>query len=338
MIDYPFQVALSFAGEQRDYVREVANDLSRRGVTHFYDEDQTAELWGRDLNEALQEVYRDRARFVVMFVSADYAIKAWPTRERRAAFEGAVLSIEDRILPVRFDDTDLPGLGRSISYVAAEQTTPSELAELLCRKLVSTGESIRPRPSRSAPRTRPVDLRLMTVTVSDDEGEPLEGAMVVAASTQGRYWQTTTLADGTARLAMAERSQVSVFTGLVNHSAGLVPIHDSGHDVGVVMPWGDGWSSAVIMGTGRFEGFPHRLNPIADSHDSVGAPGRTYLYADQASINDSVGQPYHFSMGQYLNLDDGIGSQVEARCLAFVGRCSLWEYTQRSAPLPSSEG
>lgn len=164
MSDHPFQVALSFAGEQREYVRAVASELAARGVTHFYDEDQTVELWGRDLNEALQEVYRDRARFVVMFVSEAYAAKAWPTRERRAAFESAVTSIEDRILPVRFDDTDIPGLSRSISYVSVSQMSPVELAETLCRKLISVGESVKPRSSRSAPRSRPVSTRLMSVT------------------------------------------------------------------------------------------------------------------------------------------------------------------------------
>jgi len=332
--DYPFQVALSFAGEQREYVRAVAGQLARRGVKHFYDEDQMAELWGRDLNEALQEIYRDRARFVVMFVSAAYASKAWPTRERRAAFEGAVSSMEDRVLPVRFDATDIPGLGRSVSYVQAERTTPDELAELLCRKLVLTGESIRPQPSHAVPRTRPVGARLMTVAVRDDHGEPLEGVMVVLASKHGRYWQTTTGADGVARLHMTERGHVSVFTGLLNHTAGLVPVHDSGLDVDVVMPWGDGWSSAVIQGTGYLEGFPHRLNPKGDSHRPDGTPGRTYLYVDGASVNDSPGQPYQFSIGQQLSLDDGVRHQVEARNLAFVGQCSLWEYVHRSAPLP----
>lgn len=133
---------------------------------------------------------------------------------------------------------------------------------------------------------------------------------------------------------MAERSPVSVFTGLLNYSAGLVTVHDSGLDVEVVMPWGDGWSSSVITGAGYLEGFPHRLNPKGDNHHADGTPGRTYLYVDGASVNNSPGQPYHFGIGEILDLDDGVGHQAEARCLALVGRCSLWEYTAITPPLP----
>ncbi len=37
-----YEVALSFAGEQREYVEEVARVLQNRGVSVFYDEFATA--------------------------------------------------------------------------------------------------------------------------------------------------------------------------------------------------------------------------------------------------------------------------------------------------------
>ena len=42
-------MALSFAGEDREYVKQVAKHLDKLGVTVFYDRDKTAELWGEDL-------------------------------------------------------------------------------------------------------------------------------------------------------------------------------------------------------------------------------------------------------------------------------------------------
>ena len=43
-----YQVALSFAGEQRGYVKAVASAL-KRGVGVFYDEDSEIDLWGKNL-------------------------------------------------------------------------------------------------------------------------------------------------------------------------------------------------------------------------------------------------------------------------------------------------
>jgi hypothetical protein len=52
-----FDVALSFAGEDRSYVDQVANSLHRQGVKVFYDLFEEAELWGKDLYTHLIDVY-----------------------------------------------------------------------------------------------------------------------------------------------------------------------------------------------------------------------------------------------------------------------------------------
>jgi hypothetical protein len=70
-----------------------------------------------------------------MFISAAYAEKVWPTHERRSAFEKAIKSKEEYILPARFDDTDIPGLHQHIGYVDLRQKTPKELAKLILQKL-----------------------------------------------------------------------------------------------------------------------------------------------------------------------------------------------------------
>ncbi len=43
---WQWDVALSFAGAQRDYVEQVAQALQARGVRCFYDADEQIELWG----------------------------------------------------------------------------------------------------------------------------------------------------------------------------------------------------------------------------------------------------------------------------------------------------
>ncbi len=64
-----YHIALSFAGEDRDYVEEVANHLQAASVNVFYDLFEEEDLWGKNLYEHLTTVYRDQALFTVMFVS-----------------------------------------------------------------------------------------------------------------------------------------------------------------------------------------------------------------------------------------------------------------------------
>lgn len=130
-----YQVALSFAGEQREYVEDVAIHLQRRSIALFYDGFEQISLWGTDGVEAFHEAIAHRAAYVVMFISREYVQKAWPTHERRSAFSRMVLNQEDCILPVRFDDTPVPGLPEAIIYLRARDFTPAELAANIAQRL-----------------------------------------------------------------------------------------------------------------------------------------------------------------------------------------------------------
>jgi hypothetical protein len=66
-----------------------------------------------------------------LFISKHYADKVWPTHERRSAFEKAIESKEEYILPARFDDAEIPGLRKTISYVDLRHKSPEQLAALI---------------------------------------------------------------------------------------------------------------------------------------------------------------------------------------------------------------
>lgn len=72
---YEFDIALSFAGENREYVDSVAQGLRDRGVKVFYDMFEQVDLWGKDLYSYLSEVYNKKAQFTVMFISTHYRDK-----------------------------------------------------------------------------------------------------------------------------------------------------------------------------------------------------------------------------------------------------------------------
>lgn len=134
-----YDVALSFAGEQRTYVDAVAEALESAGVRVFYDRFEEANLWGEDLTETFDNVFLHGARFIVMFTSKEYADKMWPTYERRAAVESAMAKRDAYILPVRFDDTSIPGVRGTIGYQDARTKSPDEIARLILKKLGRAG-------------------------------------------------------------------------------------------------------------------------------------------------------------------------------------------------------
>ena len=70
-----------------------------------------------------------------MFVSQEYVSKAWPNRERRSSLSHAVQQREEYILPVRFDDSLVPGLPTDLNYLSADQHSPAELATMIAEKL-----------------------------------------------------------------------------------------------------------------------------------------------------------------------------------------------------------
>jgi hypothetical protein len=130
-----YDIVLSFAGEDRAYVEEVAEKLEQRGVDVFYDKFEKATLWGKDLAEHFDGLYRQHARFCVMFISKHYAEKVWTTHERRAALARAMAERTEYVLPARFDDTEIPGLRPTISYVDLREESPEQLADLVLQKL-----------------------------------------------------------------------------------------------------------------------------------------------------------------------------------------------------------
>jgi hypothetical protein len=132
---YKYDVALSFAGEDRAYVIEVAQHL--RGLQMEVIFDEFEDLWGKRLIEYLGEVYQERSRFVVLFISEHYVRKAWPKHERHSALAGDFLENKTRVLPVRFDDTKVPGLPPDIGYIDLRTVPPAKLADLIRRKVVS---------------------------------------------------------------------------------------------------------------------------------------------------------------------------------------------------------
>jgi hypothetical protein len=111
-----FDVAVSFASEDRELVEEIVSRLKDTGVRVFYDTDYQAAMWGEDLGAYLDQVYRLKARYAIMFISRFYAEKMWTRHERRSVLARALEQRSAYVLPVRLDSTALDGLRPTLGY------------------------------------------------------------------------------------------------------------------------------------------------------------------------------------------------------------------------------
>lgn len=115
-----FDVAISFAGTERALARQLADRLKQTGIAAFYDDFYPEHFWGKNLTAFLDEIYRKRAKFCVVFVSKEYRDRKWTSHEFRSAQARALdAKGEEYILPIKVDETDLDGLPPNIGYVSA---------------------------------------------------------------------------------------------------------------------------------------------------------------------------------------------------------------------------
>ena len=168
MPKYDHDVALSFAGEDRHHAEELAALLKKNGYKVFYDKYELAQLWGKNLYTHLSSVYKDNARYCVMFLSEHYARKLWTNHERESAQAGAFEENEEYILPVRLDDTEIPGILPTVGYLDRRVMSINQIYQALVEKLSDS-----PSQRTTAPSTPHIveDDPSEFVLLGSDEGK-----------------------------------------------------------------------------------------------------------------------------------------------------------------------
>jgi hypothetical protein len=130
-----YDLAISFAGEQRKIAESFARRLDSSGYSIFYDEFEQAALWGQDLTIKLGEVYSNEARFCLILVSNEYIKKAWTNIERQNALSRMMNTRSDYILCLKIDEVSLPGLPSVIGYLSLATLGESKIYKILLQKL-----------------------------------------------------------------------------------------------------------------------------------------------------------------------------------------------------------
>jgi hypothetical protein len=151
-----FLVAFSFAGEQRDFVRQVAEEVERAiGPPNvFFDEWFEHYIAGDDADLKLQRIYDDGCVLAVVCVSGQYGGKPWTLAEHqaiRARQLKARASAHPRdtlgILPIRVGDGDVAGVLFNTIVPDVRTKSPADVAVLILDRL----RLVRPDPAAPPP-------------------------------------------------------------------------------------------------------------------------------------------------------------------------------------------
>jgi hypothetical protein len=133
-----FDVGLSFPGEVRPFVRDVAQQLEGLlgSDRYFYDNNYESQLARPDLDLLLQDIYGNRSRLVVVFLSEAYETKPWCGGvEFRAIRQILMDRDQQRIMFVRMDDGAVKGTFRLDGAVDARHRTANEIARMIKQRV-----------------------------------------------------------------------------------------------------------------------------------------------------------------------------------------------------------
>lgn len=132
-----FRIAFSFAGEQRDYVQQVADLLAARfgEPAILYDKYHEAEFARRDLGIYLPELYHKQSDLVVVVVCPDYDKKEWCSLEWIAIHDLLKKRKDMEVLLARVGYAEVKGLYSSAGYIDLDHKTPEETTTRILERL-----------------------------------------------------------------------------------------------------------------------------------------------------------------------------------------------------------
>ncbi|RVI03189.1 TIR domain-containing protein [Sinorhizobium meliloti] len=105
--DYEFDIALSFAGENRELAKCIEEQLRELDISVFYDRNYEDNYLGGPWSKHFADIFVNRSRLVVALLDRHHHDKVWPTFERDC-FRPRVADAE--VIPVHLDDTIFAGV------------------------------------------------------------------------------------------------------------------------------------------------------------------------------------------------------------------------------------
>jgi hypothetical protein len=109
--DAEYDFAISFAGENRELARHIAEQLGLLDAHVFFDEHFETNFLGKAWSDQFERIFGRDSRLVVCILDRNYKDKIWPTFERECFLPRVT---EGEVIPVFLDDTPFPGIPNDI--------------------------------------------------------------------------------------------------------------------------------------------------------------------------------------------------------------------------------
>lgn len=134
MKEFKYDVALSFASEDKEFVLKIARGLIMNNLRAFYYDYEEINNWGKNLHSFLDSVYQEDARHCIIFISKNYSEKPYTRLELKFA-QSRALREKDYILIVKIDNTKIPGIADTDIFIDAAKFSPEEICQGIIKKL-----------------------------------------------------------------------------------------------------------------------------------------------------------------------------------------------------------
>lgn len=106
-----YDIAFSYASEQKDIIEKYSKKLKKMGLNVFIDTEHPELFVFRHVPDTLKQIYDDDEVVMLIFLSRDYAKKDFTKYEGHIAFDR--LLNEKRLAIIKLDDSSLPWLPSS---------------------------------------------------------------------------------------------------------------------------------------------------------------------------------------------------------------------------------
>jgi tetratricopeptide (TPR) repeat protein len=153
-----FRIAFSFAGEKRDFVKNVADILAARFSEDqiLYDKYFEAEFAKAKLGFSLPALYYNESDLIVSVLCPDYDKKEWCGLEWTAIYGLIKQGNVDQVMLTRFDRVDGEGLYGLAGFIELDEKTPGQVAELILERLAINEGQPKHHYTKPAPPPVPV--------------------------------------------------------------------------------------------------------------------------------------------------------------------------------------
>lgn len=126
-----YNIAVSYASEQRSYVERFVKRLQSLKLQVYYDRNEQAHMVGKILDQELHKIYIQQSEHCVLFLSDAYIEKP-VTRYESQIILSETLFKDGFMYIFKFDDVTLPGLNRNFVYSSIKDfSEPERYADFL---------------------------------------------------------------------------------------------------------------------------------------------------------------------------------------------------------------